>query len=297
MRRAETVTPWFVQPDGSLLPFGDTSETKAAAALVEAGGRAERGVLELRESGFAVVRTDDSYLAVQAGFHSRAHKHCDDLSVVWWRDGVRVLVDGGRYGYGELLPPKSPLRSLGFYYASDERQYVEGSEAHSTVRLRSRDHDRRRPPYGSGLVAARADGVAYVVEAAARHTTWTHGRTIRLEPCLGLTLTDVVTWSSGEPEDIQVGLLLDGALDLEVRTDGALTVNHADWGSPLIISHTGPLELLKPVRGQRDPLAGWRSPRDRELVPAWSVRWVGRVAAGEAVTPQLWVDAGRSPVG
>lgn len=286
VRRAERVAPWFVQPDGSLLPFGDTSEMPAASQAVAAGEPLPRGVLELRESGFAVVRTDEDYLAVQAGFHSRAHKHCDDLSVVWWHDGVRVLVDGGRYGYGELLPPKSPLRTLGFYYASDERQYVEGAEAHSTVRLRSRDHDRRRSPYGSGLVSARADGEAYVVEGAARHATWSHERTVRLEPRLGLTMSDAVSWS-GEPEDIQLGLLLDGDLHVEAAADGSVVVSHPEWSSPLTITHAGPLELLAPVRGGRDPLLGWRSPRDRELVPAWSVRWVGSVADGQSFTTRL----------
>src|SRR5699024_7670644 len=89
------------------------------------------------DGGYAFVRSPrpqspgdigkSGYLALSAAFHSRAHKHADDLNLVWYDKGQQILTDSGRYGYGELLPPDSPLRKEGFYYASAERQYFEGT--------------------------------------------------------------------------------------------------------------------------------------------------------------------------
>ena len=50
---------------------------------------------------------NSSYLAQTCAFHSRVHKHADDLSLIWWEHGHQILIDPGKYGY--LDPsPKNP---------------------------------------------------------------------------------------------------------------------------------------------------------------------------------------------
>src|SRR5699024_7790375 len=175
VRRAAEVLGWMVQPDGYLVQFGDTPSTymtiENATSLdpytlftLSDGRRGKAPGQELavfRDGGYAFVRSPapqgpgelaaSGYLAFSAAFHSRAHKHADDLNLVWYDRGTEILVDSGRYGYGNLLPTDSPLRKKGFYYGSEERQYVEGTRAHNTIEMDGEDQERRnREPYGSG---------------------------------------------------------------------------------------------------------------------------------------------------
>src|SRR5699024_9768774 len=126
------------------------------------GTKATREMAVYQDGGYAFVRSPQpdqpgdleksSYLAFSAAFHSRTHKHADDLNVVWYDRGQEVLIDAGRFGYGELLSEGSPLRRKGFYYAAPERRYVEGTMAHNTLMMDGQNQDRRtRTPYGSGI--------------------------------------------------------------------------------------------------------------------------------------------------
>ena len=55
-----------------------------------------------------------SYLAQQAGFHSRTHKQADDLSFIWYDRGTEILIDAGRYGYLGRTETGSDLWNQGF---------------------------------------------------------------------------------------------------------------------------------------------------------------------------------------
>src|SRR5699024_6135284 len=108
VRRAAEVLGWMVQPDGYLVQFGDTPSTymtiENATSLdpyplftLRDGRRGKAPGQELavfRDGGYAFVRSPapqgpgelaaSGYLAFSAAFHSRAHKHADDLNLVWY---------------------------------------------------------------------------------------------------------------------------------------------------------------------------------------------------------------------
>src|SRR5699024_9968230 len=149
IRLAANVFGWMVQPDGHLVQFGDSPAFDVDSAelhsvdansefILSNGKRGTPNVDELcvlHDSGYAFVRSpqpqlpekrsQSGYLAFQAGFHSRAHKHADDLTFTWFDRGREILVDSGKYGYEQLLPPDAPERKMGFYYGAPERMYVE----------------------------------------------------------------------------------------------------------------------------------------------------------------------------
>ena len=179
LSRAEEVMGWFIQPDRRIVQIGDSParlvspDDRAAQAphtlFLASRGRSgtpnDSELVVLPDSGYGIVRSpqpqaqDDhrraGYLTLSAAFHSRAHKHCDDLSLTWFDDGQELLVDSGRFGYLDPLPADSPQRQKGFFYGRPERQYVESTIAHNTVQLDDVDHERRdRQPYGSGIVSA-----------------------------------------------------------------------------------------------------------------------------------------------
>jgi hypothetical protein len=161
--QAQKALAWFIKPQGKLTQFGDTDETLVTEQTIRltlgkqrpmhpllawtlARGTAERPYpADYRlfpDAGYAVYRqergTDGrfetaAYLAMAAAFHSRVHKHVDELSIEWSDLGQDILVEPGRFAYEGKVDPASDLGKLGFYYSHPSRIYVESPHAHNTV--------------------------------------------------------------------------------------------------------------------------------------------------------------------
>lgn len=294
IEKASEALGWFVLPNGKILQLGDSpgrnmvaKKSKAltpSTKFISTDGREGRPITQelfaLPATGYAVIRTpqpqapgelgDSSYLAFAAGFHSRAHKHCDDLSIVWTHKGQEVLVDGGRYGYGPQLPLESPLRREGFYYAGEERQYVESVRAHNTISVDGKEHDRRRRPYGSGLISAEHQEGVFTISGEVPHGGWNHRREIRLNPATGLTIIDDVSTEDEEEHTYSLYFLLPNELEAAQQSSDSVNVeNGTDLSLDIVWDDVG--SHISIVEEQRSPLRGWRSVVDRELVPACSI--------------------------
>lgn len=304
IERASEVMGWFLRPDRSVVQIGDSparvalrSDREMAAPhtsfLVREGAVGEpnpQELLLLEESGYAFVRSpqpkgrDDhrsaGYLTLMAGFHSRTHKHCDDLSITWFDAGEELLIDAGRFGYLDQLPADSPLREQGFFYARAERQYVERTLAHNTVEADGRDHERRRrAPYGSGIESGTQDGGIFRLVGQVNHGAWSHRRSIAYAPGRWLRVDDELQSQDDRPHDFQVWWNLPETLTDPRIDDGRVTFTLSS-GRALHVSPQGEAELVPPVKGQQEPLRGWRSMVDYEFTPAWSMayRIAGRTA-------------------
>lgn len=136
--RMKSAGGWLVDLDGNLLQLGDTHRMPAPDYLREPA-RAARGLRAFPRGGFAAVRGDDHALAFQAAFHSRGHKHADDLSFVLSARGRRLIVDPGCFGY---------------YYDDPGRQFATSTRAHNVLTLEGDESPwKSQEPYGSGLLA------------------------------------------------------------------------------------------------------------------------------------------------
>lgn len=288
---------WMVQPDGCLVQFGDSAQRKMVGKGLKSfspttqwvlssgleGSAPEERSLVLPETGYVFVREPsatapeqfgrDSYLAFTSAFHSRAHKHSDDNSMVWFEDGQQILCDGGRYRYGELLAPDSPLREQGFYYADPVRQFMETAAPHSTVSVDGTLHDRRREPHGSGLVDVvhEADG-HHVIIARTPQTGWEHHREVTYLPGQHLITDDRVVLGDDVEHEVSLWWHFDGSLELE-EADGRLLLRSAQWGQRSLEVTTDLPQSPEILYGSEEPLGGWRSRVDRVKEASWQVRW------------------------
>ena len=295
--RAADALGWMVQPDGTLVQFGDSAQRKMwgkggnssseSTKWILTGGLEGRATdataLVLLETGYVFIREPapksandfptTSYLAFTSAFHSRAHKHCDDNTMIWFERGQQILVDGGRYRYGELLPSDSPLRAQGFYYADPIRQYMESCGAHSTVSLDGDMHDRRRKPHGSGLSGAtRSEDGAYIIDAVTPQVGWRHARRVQFSPGQKLIVDDTITCDDSNQHEASVWWHFDGSLELEV-SESHISLRSNQWPNMQLRVTTDATGEPVVLKGSADPLGGWRSRRDREKDASWSVRW------------------------
>lgn len=314
VERAAEVLGWMVQPDGTILQFGDSPATPVVATTAEsidprtrfvltdgaAGQPREDEMAVYADGGYAFVRSpqpqqrgelgSSSYLAFNAAYHSRAHKHADDLTVVWYDHGHQILTDAGRFGYGELLPQDSPLREDGYYYAAPERQYVESTIAHNTLMMDGSNQRRAgRKPYGSALVDWEEKPGRFTVTGRVRHRDYVHRRRLAFKPGKELTILDSVHSRTDEPREGTLWFNLDGGFELQ-STGEQVVFRSSDEEKPLRVVITGPGTLIEPVRGQQEPMRGWRSRKDASIEPVWSVGFTFPVQTRASVQTTIQIE-------
>lgn len=191
--KIEKSLSWFITPDQKLVNFGDSyavfignndpkhiqgwssSEMRFMVSGGAEGELPEDKLKFFKKSGYVIVREntsnndflqDYSYLAFNGAFHSRTHKHSDDLSFVWSELGENILIDAGRYGYIDKTKQGSDLWLKGFWYADPIRIFCESTRAHNTLEFDNADYPRRNvKAYGSAILEAKelSSGIKLIV--------------------------------------------------------------------------------------------------------------------------------------
>lgn len=294
----ENALAWFVYPNGILVNFGDSESRDMRCSSKEAqrrwrqphmqfvasDGRAGEAPAATCErfvgSGYAVARPDwhapigkQGYLALSAAFHSRTHKHADDLSFVWFDQGAEILVDAGRYGYLGRTEQGSTEWEEGFWYSDPKRMYVESTRAHNTVEVDGRDFLRRKvKPYGSGIGrAGRTDSGVYFMEAETRHFgSIRHARTLMWLPGGWLLVYDWLLDGKEQSHDLRQWWHLAPSFEAERDGDGVVCFSPL-LAQPLrIVSLVGDVAFDSPMLGDDETMQGHYSYRERSFIPNYS---------------------------
>ena len=140
--KVEAAAHWMQTPRNNMIAVGDTNNnTKIGERWNGGNKKLELGLKVFNKGGFVIENVSQknsfSQLVFTAQFHSRQHKHADDLSIVYSLNNLPFLVDAGRFTYQYDLP---------------ERIYCESTRAHNTVEIDGLNHSRyRQDAYGSAL--------------------------------------------------------------------------------------------------------------------------------------------------
>ncbi len=161
IKKISTTLTHFIKPNCTLVPFGDTPPDclPIIRDTITNAFQCRYQLPPLKifpKSGYAFIHiksgyssNKSSYLALQGAFHSKVHKHCDDLSFVWSEGLQDILVDSGQqHGYHGKLHSGS-LWEKGFYYSAPNRVYSESVHAHNCVEINGESYSRRIKPYGA----------------------------------------------------------------------------------------------------------------------------------------------------
>jgi Heparinase II/III-like protein/Heparinase II/III N-terminus len=300
--KCEESLAWFVTPAGRYAMFGDTgrqvvtnqdverlgsAHLKFALSAGRVGTAPKERTKGFADSGYVIFRdrwpkgevdfADCSYLAQTCAFHSRVHKHADDLSFVWYDRGCDILTDAGRFGYVGRTEPESELFADGFWYSDPRRIYVESTRAHNTVEVDGRSNPRRNViPYGSALTQWGERGAIRFSESRVRHDQLFHTRLLLFLPRFWLLVVDSLVEEGDERHDLVQRFHLAPELDL-AWNDGDTersVVAELPSGDRMHAVALFPQNLVRPARGEEEPEAlGWISPRDGVMEPQWTFAW------------------------
>lgn len=302
---------WFIMPNGYIANFGDsdyrlctrgqraaiakwrTEEMRFVATLGEVGTRPAQAARGFAKSGYFIVRgpaepgseySQAAYLAQTAAFHSRTHKHADDLSFIWYDRGAQLLVDAGRYGYVGKTEQGSELWKDGFWYADPNRVYCESTRAHNTVEIDGRNYQRKGvKPYGSALNRfGSVNDELFYSECEVKHfKSIRHVRLLIFKPSHWLIVCDWLHDNVEAEHDYRQWFHF--APELAVTQEGAQYV--ATGARPQEALRA--TSLLAAPQGSKLSLAqatpelqGWWSPSDGKMLPNYALSFDLRARTG-----------------
>jgi hypothetical protein len=295
----ERTMTWLIQPAGGIVTFGDTDprdmrmrglyadnfknpDLQYQISAGASGSRPLRGLHVLKDEGYVFARSDYPenpsdgwwYFAQIASFHSRVHKHADDLSFVWSDRSSEILIDPARFAYAGKTEPGSDLARQGFWYSDPKRVYVESTRAHNTVEIDGRSYDRTRKPYGSALKYAGEQGELIVTECEIHHfRTVRHWRALAMSPDRFILVVDWLLDRSGETHDFRQFFQFHPSWTVETAAPGRLIAIRSQPDLSLAVVTLNPAQgTFRAVRGQQEPeLLGWYSDKAYSLIPATTI--------------------------
>ena len=200
--RTEPLGPWFRQPDGHIVPVGDSNGNPAGRPVnrfaSEPGLHRADGYVIRRDSTSAGQSPPESYFFFMGSAHSGIHKHADCLSYSWF-DRNPVVTDTGKYAYK----------------SDTARSYAVSARAHNTVEIGERDPlpntlaGLEAYPWGGDLVrAVHETPLGTLISGRVVHHRLhaAHTRTILFRPGRFLLTADLIEdlpepWPADWPAD------------------------------------------------------------------------------------------------
>ncbi|HCS39508.1 MAG TPA: hypothetical protein DIW44_07985 [Anaerolineaceae bacterium] len=315
-QKAQVNMAWMITPDSSFVGFGDTDRKEGEGQLSRTNflfglirkdypnrlpildyywtctvdpsimpNGTEPTIGDYSQSGYAFVRVPnssnpqcsyDTYLAFAAAFHSRVHKHADDLTFDWYENGIPILLDSGRYGYEGGSPIDKSLVDLGFWYSDPKRIYVESTHAHNTVEIDGITDSRKDVSfYGSGIQKIfKSDQNLYVLTGKlTRKTGFDHFRTLILNPGKWVLVLDDIQApqnDKAESHSYTQWFHLNPDANIEL-VDNQVTGTIKEL--PIqIVSLSSQNTVIETIKGQTEPrMQGWISFKYFELIENWAV--------------------------
>ena len=219
IKNIEEALSWFVLPNQYICNFGDSDykhldphfpwQTPIMQYVVSESTKGTAPSVDFQvfpKSGYFIVKKQMSYLAQAAAFHSRTHKHADDLSFIWCDRGSDILVDAGRYGYIGKTEKGSDLWLQGYWYSDPNRIFCEGTRAHNTLEFNNINSPRRGvKPYGSAIKRwLHIDHSIFAVETEVKQfSSIRHARVLIFKPSQWLIVFDWFHDNKKQPHHVK----------------------------------------------------------------------------------------------
>ncbi|PZE20073.1 hypothetical protein CBW46_015450 [Paenibacillus xerothermodurans] len=271
----------ILQPNGQIPPIGDSmmteldvgpwldlddknvSELKYVLSNGVNGSKPSALDALFSGGGYAALRNkwkfDDNtvQLVFYSGFHSRVHKHHDDLSFTLFGHGQPLLTDAGRYNYN---------------YDSPERKYVVSARGHNTVMVDGTDTLTTRLNIGNSGLAHYYFGkpFSFVSGLHCLYRDVIHQRAILYYKPWNILVFDRL-YSNRMHQYEQLFTFFPG---VECTfSDGSILAMTSKNKQMIIRSLLNDSREPNLVKGQKNPLKGWCSVRHGTLEPAWTLAY------------------------
>jgi len=234
------------------------------------GEEPTHGCVAIEDAKVAIIQTslhenESYYLMMTGAFHSRVHKHADDLSFVLSLNNEDIFVDSGKYNFDE----KDPYR-----------MYMRSSFAHNTVSIEGLAYDLRQEDFFDNPVILEKTDLDGGCKISMQHTLYPDVVITRSVWMLSehLTIIQDQIESSRTQKFIQHfnidskhSVELDSSNNFSIRTEGgqllSMRLFSQDYESVYAF-------------GSTNPLRGWQSKIFNTVEP---IHWLGFEQEGKNI--------------
>ncbi|XZF75630.1 heparinase II/III family protein [Bacillus sp. AL-1R] len=269
---------YTLQPDGQFPPIGDSvmlpiepnllkdptgknlSEIEYISSNGINGKQPDQLDTLFPDGGYASLRNKWEFdqetiqSIFYSSFHSRVHKHHDDLSITIFGHGQPLLVDSGKYNY---------------VYDSPERQYVVSTKAHNTVTVDGENTNTSRNNIGkSGLTSyCFNQNFSFVSGIHCLYPGVVHQRLFLFLKPYDFVVIDRL--QGYKEHDFQQNFHFDPSINCQNK-NGIIT-GIIEGNSVISLKHIHKSKdiSVKLVKGLEDPLLGWVSQSYAKLEPTF----------------------------
>lgn len=228
------------------------------------------GCVTIEDAKVAIIQTsvqenESYYLMMTGAFHSRVHKHADDLSFVLSLKNEDIFVDSGKYNFDENDP---------------YRKYVRSSFAHNTVSVVGATYDLRNEDLFNNPVVMEKTDIDGGCKVSMQHTLYPGVVMTRSIWMLSEHLTiiqDQIESSTNQKFiqhfniDSRHSIEQDGLSDFSIRTESGQYVSMQHFSQEYDSMY---------AFGSVDPLLGWQSKIFNSVEP---IHWLGFQQEGKRI--------------
>lgn len=221
-----------------------------------------------KDAGTAFIRNNLSfnrsqlYLRFLAGFHSRVHKHADDLSLLLSIGETDFFIDSGKYNYKEDDP---------------YRQYFRSTLAHNTVTVNRKSYPIEDELVGKSQIIGFEEK-EHCVFVRGRHTLYagvTFNRTIVYVKSTGSILLQDDLLSTKERVYTQVFNIGEQVELIPLGKKRCLLESKID-GKIIELKQLNNVTEYKEYKGSANPISGWYSDKFNQKKPINQLQFTNR---------------------
>jgi len=283
-----------LQPDGKIPPLGDSENVRLTfhnienldidlKSLIIKYNHWAESVNELKalvddkvfpEGGYAILKNKSdidklTQVTFCCAFHSRVHKHHDDLSFTLFFAGIPLFMDSGKHSYN---------------YKSLERQYIVSARAHNSVIVDNENSQTIRLNIGkSGITSFyRDEHLSFSSGCHCLYPGVVHSRLILyLKPSDILILDSIEGYKN---HTFDQNFVINPIIEVEQHGNKFTgRMNNGDVFIIYPIYHSNLTNIIK-IRGSEDPIDGWVSLEYNNLVPATAIRFTNEGKSAHMAT-------------
>lgn len=270
---------YMCQPNGELPPIGDgefipliaedfhlinnlyVEEFKYVSTRGNAGKKPDKLEYIFPKGGYAVFRNQWEYdentvqIMFNSSFHSRVHKHHDDLSINLFAYGQPILIDAGKYNYN---------------YDDENRKFVESRIAHNTVAVDGKNTNIDRLNIGkSGLENYYlSKNISLITGIQCLYEGVVHKRTIiYLKPYEVIILDFLKGYKEHDFEQI-----FNFYTNIECKSNEKKIIAQVNGENVAILKPLFNIDRIECSlhKGEQEPLRGWGAFEYEKIEPIWS---------------------------
>lgn len=138
---------YFIYPNNEFVQIGDTD-----IKISNLKFNTNLGKIKLfKNTGYAIYKNLDIYISLSSSYHSKYHKHIDELSINYYNK-YPILIEGGRYSYDDynINNIYEPIRN-NYYLSQRSKNSIVIDDNYFSFRKIEEKLNNNEYKYGSGI--------------------------------------------------------------------------------------------------------------------------------------------------